>query len=155
VRFFLLLLFTVAISIATRDQLGRRRARTINSKYDLNPQLTVADNRTAYQAHQEQREREAWLGWDDEDADGERPPKELSQEELGLPADAVRVARFRDPAQAHLLRGRLESTGIAAAVFDNMTYQSIGYHDVYVAADAAEDALEVVADLRGTWGGES
>jgi hypothetical protein len=143
-------LFTLVISLATRDQLGRRRARTINSKYDLNPQLTIATNRSTSEAREEQRDREAWFGWEDED--DERPREEPTEEELGLPVDTVRVARFRDPAQAHLLRGRLESTGIAAVVHAQWVRPHLGTHDVYVADENADKALAVIAELRQSWG---
>lgn len=38
-----------------------------------------------------------------------------------MPAEFVTIAHFRDPSQAHLARGVLESAGIEAHVFGDIT----------------------------------
>lgn len=152
VRFFWLLLFTLVISALTHDGIGRRRARAA-SKYDLNPQLTIASNRTTHEAREEQREREAMFGWDDEEEDdGVGRPEMLTAEAAGVAIDTVVVATLGDAGEAHLLRGRLESVGIPAIVVAPPSRPGPGHHRVYVARDRAEEALDVVAELRQSWG---
>ena len=147
-KLFLLLLFVLVISAVTHDGIGRRRARAA-SKYDLNPQLSIAEHKTTYEAREEQRDREEKFGWDDEDDTDTRKERRASLPEV--PVDTVVIATFGDPGQAYLLRGALESTGIPAAAIAPPPRGDAHYR-VLVARERVEEALEVVADLRQSWG---
>ena len=153
-RFIVLLVLVLAISLATRDQVGRRRARREpTSKYDLNPVLNVASRRTRREARAEQRRREELFGWDDEADDGGEAVSEPDLEEPPDLGRTVVVASFHDPAQAYLLRGLLASSGVPAVVARPVHHPerlSPG-HTVSVREEDAEEALDRIREVRSTW----